>query len=131
VRATDGVTILPGRRVAMHLMAQPDVASIWMGDRMLIEQGLMSRVLATAPDPASGTRMWRDPSPDSATVVERFGACVLEILERSSRWRRVPAMNWHRASYRSRLPPARCGWGSPTMWRGDWAAVASLIPSAA
>ena len=36
----DGFTVLPGRRVAMHLMAQPDVAAIWFGDRLLVEQGL-------------------------------------------------------------------------------------------
>ena len=28
-RALDGITVIPGRRVAMHLMAQPDVAAIW------------------------------------------------------------------------------------------------------
>jgi Protein of unknown function (DUF3987) len=49
VRANDGVMVLPGRRVAMHLMVQPDVAAIWFSDRLLAEQGLMSRVLVTAP----------------------------------------------------------------------------------
>src|SRR6516164_4317705 len=32
VRATDGVTVLPGRRIALHLMAQPDVAAMWLSD---------------------------------------------------------------------------------------------------
>jgi hypothetical protein len=63
VRALDGVTVLPGRRVAMHLMAQPDVGAIWFGDQLLVEQGLMSRVLLTAPEPASATRTWREPRP--------------------------------------------------------------------
>jgi hypothetical protein len=78
----DGVTVLPGRRVAMHLMAQPDVAAIWFGDRLLIDQGLMSRVLVSAPDPASGTRMWHDPAPESDTALKDYGACLLDILER-------------------------------------------------
>jgi hypothetical protein len=82
VRATDGVTVLPGRRVAMHLMAQPDVAASWICDPLLIDQGLMSRVLATAPEPASGTRMWHDPSPASDADVRRYGARLLDILER-------------------------------------------------
>jgi Protein of unknown function (DUF3987) len=82
VRALDGVTVMPGRRVAMHLMAQPDVAAKWMGDPLLIDQGLMSRVLATAPDPASGTRMWHDPSPDSDAAMRRYGARLLDIFER-------------------------------------------------
>jgi hypothetical protein len=82
VRSTDGITVLPGRRVAMHLMAQPDVAAMWMGDRLLIDQGLMSRVLATAPEAASGTRMWHEPSPESEAATRRYGAHLLEILER-------------------------------------------------
>jgi hypothetical protein len=82
VRAIDGITVLPGRRVALHLMAQPDVAAIWMGDRLLIDQGLMSRVLLTAPEPASGTRLWHDPSPASDAALRRYGARLLDILER-------------------------------------------------
>lgn len=81
VRALDGFTVLPGRRVAMHLMAQPDVAAIWFGDRLLIEQGLLSRVLLTAPEAASGTRTWKEPTPESDAAVKRYGARLLDILE--------------------------------------------------
>jgi len=81
VRALDGFMVLPGRRVAMHLMAQPDVAAIWFGDRLLIEQGLLSRVLLTAPEPASGTRMHHEPSPESDAALKRYGARLLSILE--------------------------------------------------
>jgi Protein of unknown function (DUF3987) len=82
VRGGDGATVLPGRRVAMHLMAQPDVAAIWFSDRLLIDQGLLSRVLATAPEPASGTRMHHEPSPESDATLKRYGARLLSILER-------------------------------------------------
>jgi hypothetical protein len=82
VRGGDGATVLPGRRVAMHLMAQPDVAAIWFNDRLLIDQGLLSRVLATAPEPASGTRMHHEPSPRSDAALKRYGARLLSILER-------------------------------------------------
>lgn len=82
VRAADGVTVLPGRRLAMHLMAQPDVAGIMLNDRVLADQGLLSRVLMTAPDAASGTRLWREPSPDSETALRRYQAHLLDILER-------------------------------------------------
>jgi Protein of unknown function (DUF3987) len=81
VRAQDGFMVLPGRRVAMHLMAQPDVAAIWLGDHLLVEQGLLSRVLLTAPEPTSGTRIWKEPSPESAALVKRYGARLLQILE--------------------------------------------------
>jgi Protein of unknown function (DUF3987) len=59
VRAGDGTLVLPGRRVAMHLMAQPDVAAIMLSDRMLLSQGFLSRCLVTAPESISGTRIWR------------------------------------------------------------------------
>lgn len=49
VRAGDGASILPGRRLSVHLMVQPDVASILLNDRLLTNQGLLSRMLITAP----------------------------------------------------------------------------------
>jgi hypothetical protein len=81
VRGGDGVLVLPGRRAAMHLMAQPDVAMVWLSDPILRDQGLLSRVLAAAPEPASGTRLWREPSPDSEAAMKRYGARLLDILE--------------------------------------------------
>ena len=83
VRALDGFAVLLGRRVTMHLMAQPAVASIWLADRLLIEQGLLSRVLVTAPQPASGNRRWREPSPMSEVAMKVYSACLLDILERA------------------------------------------------
>jgi Protein of unknown function (DUF3987)/Primase C terminal 2 (PriCT-2)/RepB DNA-primase from phage plasmid len=66
VRAGDGTSILPGRRVAMHLMAQPYVAAIMLSDRMLL------RCLVTAPESISGTRLWRE-APNSADVaIKRY-----------------------------------------------------------
>ncbi|MBM3489985.1 MAG: DUF3987 domain-containing protein [Alphaproteobacteria bacterium] len=81
VRAGDGVSMLPGRRVALHLMAQPDVAAAILSDPLLLDQGLLSRVLATAPEPAAGTRLWRDPKPASDAALKRYGARMLSILE--------------------------------------------------
>jgi hypothetical protein len=82
VRAAEGVTVLPGRRVAMHLMAQPDVAANWISDPLLIDQGLMSRVLVTAPEPASGTRLWHDPLPASDAAIGAYTRLLLDILKR-------------------------------------------------
>jgi hypothetical protein len=82
VRAVDGVVVLPGRRLAMHLMAQPDVAAAMLNDPLLVDQGLLSRFLATAPGAASGTRMWHEPSPESDGAMKKYGARLLAILER-------------------------------------------------
>jgi hypothetical protein len=82
VRGGDGVVVLPGRRLAIHLMAQPDVATALLDDRLLADQGILSRFLVTAPDAASGKRMWHEPSADSDAAMKRYGARLLEILER-------------------------------------------------
>jgi hypothetical protein len=81
VRSLDGATILPGRRLSTHLMAQPAVADILFRDRLLMDQGLLSRLLVTAPDSASGNRLWREPQPGSDVALKRYGARLLEILE--------------------------------------------------
>ena len=81
VRAGDGITILPGRRVSMHLMAQPAVADIWLRDRLLADQGLISRLLISAPDSAMGARLWREGSAEADQAMARYGARLLAILE--------------------------------------------------
>jgi hypothetical protein len=81
VRAADGTVVLPGRRLAMHLMAQPDIAGILFRDGLLADQGLLSRLLVTAPDSAAGQRAWHEPSPASDAALRRYGARLLDTLE--------------------------------------------------
>jgi hypothetical protein len=81
VRSGESAQVLPGRRLAMHLMAQPNVAALLLGDGMLAEQGLLSRILATAPESAIGTRMWRPASDESDRTVRMYGKRLLDILE--------------------------------------------------
>ncbi len=81
VRQGDGSMILPGRRVSMHLMVQPGVAARLFTSRELADQGLLSRVLPVAPHPTSGTRFWKEPSPEGDLALKRFGARILDILE--------------------------------------------------
>jgi hypothetical protein len=82
VRGGDGATVLPGRRVTMHLMAQPDVANVWLGDRLLASQGLLSRVLVTAPESTAGIRLWHDEKPETDRNLKEYWARLLDILER-------------------------------------------------
>ena len=82
VRAADGVAVLPGRRLAMHLMAQPDVAAVMLNDPLLGGQGLLSRILVTAPGMSSGTRLWREPSSNTSSALKEYGDHLLSILRR-------------------------------------------------
>jgi hypothetical protein len=63
-------------------MVQPEVATILFADRLLREQGLLSRVLASAPESAAGTRHPRPEQPETDQVLRGYGAHLLQILER-------------------------------------------------
>jgi Protein of unknown function (DUF3987) len=81
VRSGDGATILPGRRLSMHLMAQPRVSEILFRDYLLADQGLLSRLLVTAPQSAAGTRLAHDERAETDSDLKRYGARLLDILE--------------------------------------------------
>jgi hypothetical protein len=81
VRA-DGVTILPGRRLALHLMAQSEVAAVMLSNPLLLNQGLLSRCLVSAPGINAGQRYWHDPSAESEVAIKRYIARLLDMLER-------------------------------------------------
>lgn len=56
VRAGDGAGILYGRRMALHQLAQPDVMTTLLSDRMANGQGLLARCLVAWPESTIGTR---------------------------------------------------------------------------
>ena len=81
MRAGDGVTMLYGRRLTIHLMVQPDAASRFLSDPTLRNIGLISRVLVASPDSLAGTRFYRAPAPDDDAAIRSYGARILAILE--------------------------------------------------
>lgn len=82
VRATDGVAVLSGRRVSMHLQAQPDVASRLLSDRTLRDQGLLSRILVAAPDTSQGRRFWKELGAGHNSAMDGYCASMLSLLKR-------------------------------------------------
>lgn len=81
IRAIDGVTILPGRRLSMHVMIQPDASAGFLANPVLRDQGLLSRVLVAAPESIAGTRLYRDPHPNDDAAINAYSARILSILE--------------------------------------------------
>ena len=81
-RGGEGVRVLPGRRLALHLMVQPGGAQRFVAHPELQDQGLTSRLLVTAPDTAAGTRLWRDPSTDADAAIRRYTGRMLDLLRR-------------------------------------------------
>lgn len=59
VRALDGATKLHGRRLALHLMAQPVIAERALSDDVLSGQGFLARCLLAWPQSTAGTRPYK------------------------------------------------------------------------
>jgi hypothetical protein len=83
IRATDGVTALNGRRLAMHLLIQPDASSGFLKNPTLRDQGLLSRFLVAEPDTLAGTRVHRNTRFDDEATIGTYCQRLQSILEAS------------------------------------------------
>jgi Protein of unknown function (DUF3987) len=80
-RAGDGLRACPGRRLACHLMVQPDAARDVLTDPVLRNQGFLSRFLIVAPDSLAGSRMWREPPESLEPALRRYSSSLLRVFE--------------------------------------------------
>jgi Protein of unknown function (DUF3987) len=80
-RAGDGVTDLPGRRLAMHVMIQPGAAAAFLADPILRDQGILSRLLLASPASLAGNRKWQEPSESLNAPIRRYAAAILTAFE--------------------------------------------------
>ena len=80
-RAGDGVTDLPGRRLAMHVMIQPDAAAAFLTDPILRDQGILSRLLLASPASLAGNRKWREPPSSLDAPMRRYATAILTAFE--------------------------------------------------
>jgi hypothetical protein len=80
VRSGDGASVIVGKRLSLHLMAQPEIAAAFLSDETLRDQGLLSRVLVSAPAGTAGTRVFRTPKFDALRSIETFGQRILDLL---------------------------------------------------
>ena len=81
VRVGDGATILPGRRLAAHLMIQPGIADRLLSNVELGQQGLLSRLLVAAPGSLAGTRLQRAADPRSRSALDAYSLRLSDLLE--------------------------------------------------
>jgi hypothetical protein len=85
-RRGDGVSILTNRRIALHLMIQPGAAALFLSDRVLADQGLLSRFLVAAPASTMGTR-FAAPTPESEEALARYDSAMRRLWSRPIRHR--------------------------------------------
>ena len=79
-RAGDGAYTLYGRRLAVHLMAQPGVAHAFMADPLAADSGFLARFLICEPPSAIGTRLHRYVTADNGAL-SAFSYRLREILD--------------------------------------------------
>jgi hypothetical protein len=84
VRALDGATKFHGRRLALHLLAQPVIAERALSDDVLSGQGFLARCLLAWPESTAGTRPYRPESlrddPALGRMAHRLGELHREPL---------------------------------------------------
>ena len=80
IRAGDGVSILPGRRLALHMLVQPEASAVFLSDRALKDQGLLSRVLSAAPESIAGTRFYNQPQASDDAAIRDFERVIFNML---------------------------------------------------
>ncbi len=80
LRAGDGFLSLRGRRLAVHLMAQPGVAASFLTAADLNDQGLIGRFLVAEAPEKAGDRLFRDPPPPTDLRFTGFNHAIGRLL---------------------------------------------------
>lgn len=80
VRGGDGVLKLYGRRLAVHLLAQPLAVANLLGDPVANGQGLLARFLITHPESTIGTRTRLSHKESSDVALQEFHDRIAQLL---------------------------------------------------
>ena len=80
IRAHDGIKILRGRRLSVHLMVQPEAATKFVSDPVLRDQGLLSRMLVAFPTSIIGTRKYRQASAEIEECLNQYHDRIKKFL---------------------------------------------------
>jgi hypothetical protein len=80
VRASDGAVKLYGRRLALHLMAQPVIAERALSDEVLSGQGFLPRCLLAWPESTAGRRPYRRENLTDDAALTRYRARAADLL---------------------------------------------------
>jgi len=82
IRASDGAVKLYGRRLALHLMAQPVIAERALSDDVLAGQGFLARCLLAWPESTAGTRPYCAESLRDNADMLRFTTRAADLFAR-------------------------------------------------
>jgi len=82
----DPLPKLFGRRLSIHLMAQPGVAPMLLGDERMRDQGLLSRFLVSYPASKMGNRPFSDEDIYAAPCAQKYEKALTALLQREPNW---------------------------------------------
>lgn len=95
VRVGDGSGSYYGRRLCLHLMVQPMVATCLLADPLAREQGFLARCLVSYPQSSAGTRTYVEVDLKADPAYQRYATRVTDLL----------AGNWPKANEHELDPP--------------------------
>lgn len=75
-----GLSLLPGRRVSMHVMVQPVLLRQLLADPLAAGQGLLARCSIAEPASIAGTRMFNGNKPAGNAASQRYHAVMAQLL---------------------------------------------------
>lgn len=82
VRGGDGLSVLYGRRLSMHLMIQPILCGQLFGNSMLTGQGFLSRCLCSYPASTIGWRPYKAHDLNSDPAILAYNAVINNIMDK-------------------------------------------------
>jgi putative DNA primase/helicase len=80
LRGGDGLTVLLGRRMAMHVLVQPVLLRELLCDPLAQGQGLLARCLIAEPQTLAGTRMYKHSNPHDNPDVIAYNERISTLL---------------------------------------------------
>ena len=81
VRSGEGTLALYGRRLSMHLMIQPVIATALLSNVVLLGQGLLSRCLVAWPTSTAGSRLYQAQDLTNDPAVRAYHTRVTGLLK--------------------------------------------------
>lgn len=80
LRGGEGLSVLLGRRICLHVLVQPLILSKLLSDPLAEGQGLLARCLIAQPETLAGSRLYRECNPLLNPAVVRYNKRITELL---------------------------------------------------
>lgn len=85
LRGGDGLSVLLGRRIAIHVLVQPVLLAQLLADPLANGQGFLARCLIAMPNTLAGSRLFRQVNPMDNEKVVQFNNRLRDLLSQTPR----------------------------------------------